>query len=232
MAAAMRRGVRAVLSLVALAGLGLAVWSGVTIVRDALDTGDDVVLYVEPATADATPTTVAPEPEQREVVAPVSIAIGQIGAENEIRAVGIEEDGALEVPDETEVGWYEYGSAPGLPGSTVLAAHVSWNGTIGPFHQLGSLTPGDGVDVVLSDGSTRRYEVTERTMYAKDALPADRIWTADGDETLVMITCGGSFNPDIRRYRHNIVVYAVPVYQTSPEPPGEVQAGPIDRATS
>jgi hypothetical protein len=28
---------------------------------------------------------------------------------------------------------------------------------------------------------------------------------------LVLITCGGSFNPDIGRYRQNIVVYAVPV---------------------
>ena len=32
-----------------------------------------------------------------------------------------------------------------------------------------------------------------------------------GPETLVLITCGGSFDPDIRRYRDNIVVYAVPV---------------------
>ena len=111
------------------------------------------------------------------------------------------------------VGWYEYGSSPGLPGATVLAAHVSWNDALGPFHQLGSLVPGDEVDVVLTDGSTRRYEVVERTMYAKDALPSERIWTTEGDETLVMITCGGSFNPEIRRYRHNIVVYAVPVDQ-------------------
>ena len=223
MAAVVRRGFRAILTLVAVAGLGIAVWSAVTIVRDATDT-DDIILYVEPATASVPPTTVAPEPERREVVAPVSIVIDQISLQNQIRAVGIEDDGALEVPDETEVGWYEYGSAPGLPGATVLAAHVSWNDTTGPFHQLGSLVPGDEVDVVLTDGSTRRYEVVERTMYAKDALPADRIWTADGDETLVMITCGGSFNPEIRRYRHNIVVYAVPVEQTAPSLPGGARA--------
>jgi hypothetical protein len=27
----------------------------------------------------------------------------------------------------------------------------------------------------------------------------------------VLITCGGDFNPEIRRYRQNIVVYAAPV---------------------
>jgi len=26
-----------------------------------------------------------------------------------------------------------------------------------------------------------------------------------------LITCGGSYNPDSRRFRENIVVYAVPV---------------------
>jgi hypothetical protein len=48
-------------------------------------------------------------------------------------------------------------------------------------------------------------------MYDKDGLPRDRIWRNTGDETLVLITCGGDFNPDINRYRQNIVVYAVPV---------------------
>jgi len=32
-----------------------------------------------------------------------------------------------------------------------------------------------------------------------------------GDAPLVLITCGGSFNPQIRHYRDNIVVYAVPI---------------------
>ena len=223
MRSALRHGFRALLTIVALAGVAIAAWSGYTIFQGA-DDSDELVLFVESATSSEPPTTVAPEPEVREIVAPVSIIIDQISLENEVRAVGIEDDGALEIPDETEVGWYQYGSAPGLPGATVLAAHVSWNDTIGPFHQLGNLVPGDEVDVALTDGSTRRYEVVERTMYAKDALPADRIWTAEGDETLVMITCGGSFNPEIRRYRHNIVVYAVPVEQTDPELPNGARA--------
>ena len=42
-------------------------------------------------------------------------------------------------------------------------------------------------------------------------LPTERIWTHTGPETLVLITCGGSFNPQIRHYRDNIVVYAVPI---------------------
>lgn len=142
---------------------------------------------------------------------PRSVTIDDVELWGPIRAVGLEDDGQLEVPDESEIGWYRYGSSPGRAGATVLAAHVTWNGSIGPFFKLGELEPGARVDVLLEDDTLRTYEVVERTMYDKDSLPRERIWRTTGDESLVLITCGGSFNPEIRRYRQNIVVYAVPV---------------------
>jgi len=142
---------------------------------------------------------------------PVHLAIGRISVDDPVRAVGLEDDGQLEVPGPAEIGWYRYGAAPGHPGATVLAAHVTWNGEYGPFLRLGEVEPGDRITVGLEDGSERVYEVIERTMYAKDSLPRDRIWRNTGEENLVLITCGGDFNPEIHRYRQNIVVYAVPV---------------------
>jgi hypothetical protein len=125
--------------------------------------------------------------------------------------VGVDERGHLEIPGAREIGWYRLGSAPGGAGATVLAAHVSWNGENGVFARLASAEPGMLVELNQADGSVRVYEVVERAQYDKGALPADRIWVHDGPETLVLITCGGEFNPEIRRYRDNIVVYAVPV---------------------
>ena len=154
-------------------------------------------------------SAIPPEIEPR--VRPVGLRIDEIFVDDPVRAVGLEDDGELEVPGATEIGWYRYGAAPGRPGATVLAAHVTWNGDYGPFLNLGDLAPGDRVSVGLEDGTERTYEVIERTMYDKDELPRERIWRTTGDETLVLITCGGDFNPDIRRYRQNIVVYAVPV---------------------
>ena len=142
---------------------------------------------------------------------PTAVAIEDLEVSGPVRSVGLRADGALEVPGASEIGWYRYGAAPGYEGATVLAAHVSWNGEIGVFHRLGDLEPGALVEVTLEDGSQRIYEVVERTMYDKDELPRERIWRNTGDETLVLITCGGSFNPEISRYRQNIVVYAVPV---------------------
>jgi Sortase domain len=145
-------------------------------------------------------------------VEPIGLTIAKIGLKaKEVRSVGLEPDGQLEIPNEKEIGWYRYGQAPGEIGSTVLAAHVSWNGSLGPFAELARMEPGDRINVQLSDGSNRTYEAVERNQYNKGELPAERIWTRTGSETLVLITCGGEFNPAIKRYYDNIVIYAVPV---------------------
>jgi hypothetical protein len=201
--------VRGLLGFVVAMGLVVFAVAGIVVARDRLSTSP-VVLVADPAIGE-TPDTIPVDAATVERSAPRSIRIADLSLDNHVRSVGIDDDGELEVPDETEVGWYEYGSAPGLPGSTVLAAHVSWNGAIGPFHDLGTLEPGARVEVEAGDGSTRTYAVVERAIYDKDELPRDRIWRTTGDEMLVMITCGGDYNPDIRRYRQNIVIYAVPV---------------------
>ena len=158
----------------------------------------------------AIPPPVPPTPR------PTALVVRDLDVFAPVRAVGLDDDGALEVPDETEIGWYRYAGTPGGPGATVLAAHITWNRALGPFHQLGRAEPGDRAEVFLDDGSTRVYEVVERAVFDKDALPRWRIWRSSGPESLVLITCGGSYNPEIRRYRQNIVVFAVPVDQLDP----------------
>jgi LPXTG-site transpeptidase (sortase) family protein len=246
-----RSGLTILIVAALLAGAGLAIAGLVT--RGG---GDDVVLNVDEAVANVTPSTIPPRLEATaesddpsdggdagaasasggpgdtlsplaqqlgprrsavpEVVAPrprpVGLQMQSIDvARFPVRAVGLEPDGQMEIPDETEIGWYQYGATAGQPGATVLAAHVSWNRTSGPFAQLGRVEPGEQIEVALDDGTVRRYEVTERAVYGKLELPRERLWRTTGDETLVLITCGGDYNPDIRRYRENIVVYAVPV---------------------
>ncbi len=154
----------------------------------------------------AIPEQRAPRPR------PVGLQIDTIDvATYPVRAIGLEPDGQMEIPDETEIGWYRYGATAGQPGATVLAAHVNWNRVPGPFARLGTVEPGDRIEVALDDGTLRRYEVTERAIYGKRELPRERLWRNTGPEELVLITCGGDYNPEIRRYRENIVVYAVPI---------------------
>ncbi|MGI9644879.1 MAG: class F sortase [Ilumatobacteraceae bacterium] len=213
--------------------------------------GEDVILEVETAVAEAPVSTVAPAlPAADLVEAPPEVAVEARAPEGDanaelpvevrelrvpdeatgarprpvglgistidvstfpVRPVGLQDNGQLEIPDETEIGWYKYGATAGAPGATVLAAHVNWRGSNGPFARLGSVEPGDEIEVALHDGSTRSYVVTERTMYGKLDLPRERLWRNTGDEELVLITCGGDFNPELHSYKHNIVVYAAPV---------------------
>jgi hypothetical protein len=143
---------------------------------------------------------------------PVDIRIDAIGVNTDpIIPVGLDEKGDLDVPGADEVGWYQFGQTADQPGATVLAAHVNWKGKLGVFSQLGNLEPGSEIFVTLSDGTQRKYVAWERTLIDKTSLPYDRIWTREGEEVLVLITCGGEFNPEIRRYKQNIVVFAVPV---------------------
>ena len=176
-------------------------------------TAPQAVPITEPARAPSTdpPTTTVPE-EVAPRAEPTRLQIDTIDVSRfPIRDVGLQENGQLEIPDETEIGWYKYGATAGHPGATVLAAHVNWGGSRGPFAQLGAVEPGDKIEVALDDGSSRSYVVAERATYGKLSLPRDRIWRNTGPEELVLITCGGDFNPEIRSFKSNIVVFAVPI---------------------
>jgi len=205
-----RSPLRTLLGLLTVAGVVVAIGAGVVALRDYL-TEEPVGLPTESATDPSPPTPL--DARSMERMAPLSIRFDDVRIDDPIISVGLTDDGELEVPGETEVGWWEGGSSPGLPGATVLAAHVSWNGTIGPFNRLGNAELGEQLELDTGDGFVRTYQVVERALYDKDSLPAERIWRTTGPEMLVLITCGGSFNPSIHRYRQNIVVYAVPVAQ-------------------
>ena len=157
---------------------------------------------VPPTTVPPTTTTTLP-PE----VPPAALVIDDLGISQEVLPVGLNDDGSMEVPDVSDIGWYLHGATPGHPGATVLVAHVWWHKTAGPFHRLGTLEPGARIEVGREDDTVHDYVVVERTMYDKDSLPAD-LWRKTGPETLVLITCGGEFDNTTRRYKQNIVVYA------------------------
>lgn len=130
-------------------------------------------------------------------------------ADAPVEPVGVEPNGEMEIPPADEVGWYRFGAAPGEPGSSVLAAHVAYDGVDGVFRYLDRSAAGDEVVVSFDDGTTERYRVTEVVTFDKQALPDD-LFSRQVPERLVLITCGGEFNPSLRSYESNVVAYAVP----------------------
>jgi sortase (surface protein transpeptidase) len=136
------------------------------------------------------------------------------GSACETRDVGVQDDGAMVIPAEpTSVGWYRYGSAPDdRRGNTVIAGHVATREDgKGALAALREAEPGMEVIVTTADGTEHRYEVTGREAIVKKALPVAEIFARDGRPLLVLITCGGEYNPQLRSHRDNIVVTATPV---------------------
>lgn len=144
---------------------------------------------------------------------PVGLHIDALSVSAPIAPAGALPSDEMEVPDGIgEVAWYRFGPSPGQSGSAVLAAHVDLAGEgPGVFYHLSSLERGDHITVDFDDGSTTMFEVVDGARYHKDELDTARIFARSGPPTLTLITCGGGFNPSLRRYDSNVVVYAVPV---------------------
>lgn len=154
------------------------------------------------------------DPETLPSPAPVPVALSVEGVAVDsarIVPVGVEENGEMEIPPAKEVGWYRFGPTPAQDGSSVLAAHIAWNGRNGVFRSLAEVKIGALVTVEYDDGSLTRHVVTEIAQYSKDRLPLDRVFAKAGPAILALITCGGAFNPSLDSYDDNVVVYAVPV---------------------
>ncbi|MFG2060225.1 class F sortase [Micromonospora sp. NPDC048871] len=154
-------------------------------------------------------------PDDPAVVPPVRLRIPAIEVTARVNPVGVDKGtGEFDVPPSVDrVGWYRYG--PGLAaetGSVVIAGHVdSAEQGRGAFYRLRDLAPGDTLTATGEDGIERTYRVVAREEYDKTKIPLERYFARDGRPRLTLITCGGPFDAEARRYRDNIVVTAVPV---------------------
>jgi Sortase domain len=142
--------------------------------------------------------------------APATITIPAIGVQAPIVGVGLQADGAMELPDPDQVGWYKRGPRPGAPGPAVLIGHVDDRTGPDVFYRLRQLRPGDEILIGQHGGATSRFLVGRLERHPKTALPTSRIWTGATRPLLRLITCGGSFDHSTGHYRENLIVYASP----------------------
>ena len=147
---------------------------------------------------------------------PVALAIPDIGVQTRLIDLGVTAAGALQVPSSTAVaGWYTGSSRPGAIGPAVIAGHIDSYEGPGIFFRLSQLRPGDRVYVRRADGTIALFRVTAVRSYAKDRFPTLSVYGPTPDAELRLITCGGTFDPTLRSYLSNTVVYAVQEF-TSP----------------
>ncbi len=168
---------------------------------------------VAPATVGWASASVADRPAPQ--AGPIGLQIPKLGVAAPVVAMGIDADGKMEVPGNVEdVAWYEFGASPGEAGSAVLAAHVDLAGSgPGVFFDIDTLSPGDAVAIAFDDGSLGEFVVEKVERIAKSALDVGALFDRTGSARVRLVTCGGDFNPDIRRYNDNVIVTLVPVTQ-------------------
>ena len=145
------------------------------------------------------------------VVPPVRVSLPARGIEAPIDPVGVEPEGEMTLPEDVDrVGWYSHGPVPGAAeGAAVVAGHVDdAEQGLGALAPLREAEPGDEVVVEAADGSTTRWSVTSRETIDKPGVPLGDLFARTGAPRLVLITCGGPFDADLRSYRDNVVVVA------------------------
>jgi LPXTG-site transpeptidase (sortase) family protein len=164
----------------------------------------DAILAPPPA-----PAAPAPPPAVPPSSAAVDrLLIPKIHVDASIVVKGIGADGTMQTPDNGyDVAWYGFTARPGVVGNAVFAGHVDYY-KIGPavFWDLGKLQADDEVDVRLADGSTYRYAVVGKAVFAADAVPVDQVVGRTPDESITLITCTGTFDRVSREYDQRLVV--------------------------
>jgi hypothetical protein len=119
--------------------------------------------------------------------------------------------GVLQVPSNIDrAGWWDGGSRIGDPfGAIVVAAHVdSFTQGLGAFAELLNMRAGD--EIRLDSASLRQsFRVVAAHLEPKSSLATDsRVFGAGGDYRLVLLTCGGSYDPSRGGYQDNMVIIA------------------------
>jgi hypothetical protein len=142
---------------------------------------------------------------------PTRISIPSIGVSAPIITVGLAADGTVGTPplaDNNLAGWYDGGPTPGQNGPAVIVGHVDGPQGESVFYKLGTLKPGQTVEMTLADHKSAIFSIYSVESYPKGRFPGGRIY---GDYTrpgLRLITCGGRFIGGSTGYADNVVVYA------------------------
>ncbi len=146
--------------------------------------------------------------------APASLSIPRLKVRVSPTPAGLASDNrSLALPNSAStVVWWAYGAMPGsATGTVLLAGHISWAGRVGQLSRIGTLRLGDPIDITRRDGTVERYAVVGRRQVPKASLDDLGLFQAGGPARLVLVTCGGRYDPARHSYEDNVVVQARPV---------------------
>jgi len=124
--------------------------------------------------------------------------------------------GTLTIPPiQDGVAWWDGGAMAGAAtGTTLLAGHVDWVGFgNGPMQRIWYLRPGTVAVLYGASGQSERYVAVSLASYLKTtyAARAAQVIPMRGPNELVMVTCGGAFDPLAHQWNADVVATFVPL---------------------
>jgi len=147
---------------------------------------------------------------------PERLVVDAVAIDAPLIATSVDGDGALVPPkDPRQLAWWR-GVRPGRgAGSVLVAGHLDMRSYgQGPLARIVRLAPGDRAVLTGAGGSTASYVLRGITTIPKDALPAAELFGTDGPERLVLVTCGGTYDWDLRSWDSNVIAVLDPVPTT------------------
>jgi LPXTG-site transpeptidase (sortase) family protein len=140
---------------------------------------------------------------------PTQLSIPSLHVTSDLEDLGLDDRGVMETPtDPSRAGWFTPSPAPGVPGASVIAGHVTWGQEPAVFFRLGELRRGDRIEVERADGSTAAFEVRRVGTFLKRSFPTDAVYGQVGHPSLRLITCSGTYDDETNSYPENLIVWA------------------------
>ncbi|MCF3962401.1 class F sortase [Streptomyces fuscigenes] len=143
--------------------------------------------------------------------APTRLQIPSIAVDAPFTTLNLDATGKLNPPpanDKNLVGWYEGGVTPGENGTSIVAGHVDTKTGPAVFLLLDDLRAGSTVDITRQDGIVATFTVDSVETFSKADFPDERVYGKSTTPQLRLITCGGSYNRQVKDYTDNVVVFA------------------------
>ncbi|WP_298344587.1 class F sortase [Ferrimicrobium sp.] len=124
--------------------------------------------------------------------------------------------GSLVIPPiQLGVAWWEGGAKAGAStGTTLLAGHDDWVGFgNGPMQRIWYLKPGTTATLYGASGQHLSYIAVALRTIVKTAFPSkvSQLITSGDSNRLVMVTCGGVFEPNQHNWNSDVVATFMPI---------------------
>jgi LPXTG-site transpeptidase (sortase) family protein len=159
-----------------------------------------------PSLSSRTPAPV--KPLARSV--PSRLRIPKLHVNSPIMKLGLNADHTIQVPPLSRpnlTGWWDGGPTPGEKGASVILGHNVGNGHPSVFEKLGTLKPGDRVEVTRGNGSVATFEITNLEQIPKSRFPTEKVYGKLSYPGIRLITCGGRFDSSWGHHVDNVIAY-------------------------